>query len=108
MLAGSTGLEPAASGVTASVPHGSTYCCDSRYMAEEKLRWQACPLDDPCSVVRGRRSHRRSFTARSATEPAWICRPGQIANQLGSSTSMLKHWPTFRYLPVRRMVTITS
>ena len=41
MLAGSTGLEPAASGVTGSVPHEPSHCAHATCIVEEKLRWQA-------------------------------------------------------------------
>ena len=41
MLAGSTGLEPAASGVTVMNSHDLNYCSIGTYIAEEKPRWQA-------------------------------------------------------------------
>ena len=45
-MAGSTGLEPAASGVTASVPHALTCSDFDTYIAEEKLGWQATLPED--------------------------------------------------------------
>jgi hypothetical protein len=59
-LAGSTGLEPAASGVTASVPKNLSHCVVSTCTDEVKRRWQ-CRRRVRALSRRRRRSNRAPF-----------------------------------------------